>query len=895
MKIIGLDVGTVRIGVARVDTTTKIAIPDGYINVNGQEISEIQRKLSFHNSNVLVIGMPRSNDGNQTAQSDFVKSFTERIAATIPGLKIYFQDESLTSVEAENRLKSRKNNYQKGEIDAESAAIILQDFVERLQSALSNQQTLAPVEFTPTGVIEEKQTSLKSQEQDEKMPKKKNSLFKKTVISLFILLLLGGIGIGVAYHWYQQQLLPVKNLNCLYNSPAEAAVGTEEEKDTDCRYQTFEIKTNETINEISARLKTQNLIRSSEIFKFYLKLNQKSSKIKSGVYHLRTNMSTPQIADLLEQGAVSNNVFNLTILPGETIVDIRQKLIKLGYQDAQIDAALTKKYDSPILKGLYNIEGRLENQLQPLNVALEGYLYGETYQFYQGETVEHIFKTMIDQLNNIASLNQLEEKFQKRGLTLREGIILASIIQKEAHTEDMPGVSMVFQNRLRRGWSLGSDVTATYAADLVNPNRNKNDPNNNLVVLETDSLYNTRKHTGLPPGPICSPSISALLAVAEPDENMKSMYYFLTGDDGKMYYSVTDTEHEQKKRDFCQKLCNYGSKNKHVDESINNLNLQSISKKDYAVSTDQLSEFYVVSELASNLSLASSEVVNVNYNSLTTLRDSGQVSTEKMEKPIAPLATSCLKVGAIAYTVLEGDTIASITGKYAACGVTETMVRWSNNFKNTYEPKAGEVIYLPSRAGFVYKIKSGDTVESIAGKYGAKSDEIIAANNLELNQSLSVGTAILLPDGNLPETERPDYVAPRITNSQSQSYTQSVYYRTYWTSANQMPWGWCTWYAWQRRYELGGGYVLPGGLGNANTWDNALISSFPSSRGTNPQAGDVFQTDSGYYGHVGIVDSVNDDGTITISDMNGIAGWGHVGRKTVPQSVWSGYLFIHSR
>ena len=269
-------------------------------------------------------------------------------------------------------------------------------------------------------------------------------------------------------------------------------------------------------------------------------------------------MSMPQIADLLEQGAVSNNVFNLTVLPGETITDIRQKLIKLGYQDTQIDAALAKQYDSPILKGLYSSEGRLENQLQPQNVALEGYLYGETYQFYQGETVEHIFKTMIDQLNNIANLNKLEEKFEKRGLTLREGIILASIIQKEAHTEDMPGVSMVFQNRLRRGWSLGSDVTATYAADLVNPGRNKNDPNNNLVVLETDSLYNTRKHTGLPPGPICSPSISALLAVAEPDENMKSMYYFLTGDDGKMYYSVTDTEHEQKKRDFCQKLCNVG-------------------------------------------------------------------------------------------------------------------------------------------------------------------------------------------------------------------------------------------------------------------------------------------------------------------------------------------------
>ena len=88
MKIIGLDVGTVRIGVARADTATKIAIPDGFINVNGQEISEIQRKLRLYNSNILVMGMPRSNNGNQTAQSEFVKQFARQVAATIPGLKI---------------------------------------------------------------------------------------------------------------------------------------------------------------------------------------------------------------------------------------------------------------------------------------------------------------------------------------------------------------------------------------------------------------------------------------------------------------------------------------------------------------------------------------------------------------------------------------------------------------------------------------------------------------------------------------------------------------------------------------------------------------------------------------------------------------------------------------
>ena len=558
MKIIGLDVGTVRIGVAHVDTTTKIAIPDGYINVNGQEISEIQRKLDFYSTKVLVIGMPRSNNGNQTAQSDFVKAFAERIAAIIPGLKIYFQDESLTSVEAEKRLKHRKRNYQKGEIDSESAAIILQDFVERLQSALSNQQVLTPVDLTKSGDIQIGDQKTNKIERKEQLPAKKKPLMKKVIILFIVLLLLIGLGGGGAYFWYQKQLAALNNYSCRFKSPSEAAATNEREQEEGCHYVEFEIKTNETISDIAKRLQLRGLIRSDFAFKIYLKIHQKASKIKSGTYLLRPNQSTQQIADLLEEGVVLANVFNLTVLPGETIKDIRQKLIKIGYTEEQINTALAKQYNSPVLKGLYSSEGRLENQLQPASVALEGYLYGETYQFYQGETVEKIFQTMIDQLNNIVSLNKIEEKFAKRGLSLREGLILASIIQKEAHTEDMTGVSMVFQNRLRRGWNLGSDVTATYAADLVNPNRDKNNPNNNLTVLETDSLYNTRKHTGLPPGPICSPSISALLAVAEPDENMKSMYYFLTGDDGKMYYSVTDTEHEQKKRDFCQKLCNVG-------------------------------------------------------------------------------------------------------------------------------------------------------------------------------------------------------------------------------------------------------------------------------------------------------------------------------------------------
>ena len=566
MKIIGLDVGTVRIGVARADTATKIAIPDGFINVNGQEISEIQRKLRLYNSNILVMGMPRSNNGNQTAQSEFVKQFARQVAATIPGLKIYFQDESLTSVEAERRLKARKNNYQKGEIDAESASIILQDFIERMQVALNNQQSLSPASLGEANNNSDnqnpasnftKEEEVASSKSSKKQPKKK-SFMKKIIIALVILLSIAGFGFFGAYTWYEKQLAAPKNFSCKFNSPAAAATSEGSEENPDCHYQKFEIKTNQTINDITENLKKAGLIRSDFAFKTYLKLSNKSAKIKAGTYSLRANLSAKEIVEQMEKGVASSEVFNLTVLPGETLKEIKQKLIKLGYLSEQIDTALLKKYDSPVLKGLYDSEGKLTNPAQPANVALEGYLYGETYQFYKGETVEHIFETMINQLNSVVVANHIEEKFQKRGFSLREGLILASIIQKEAHSEDMPGVSMVFQNRLKVGMTLGSDVTATYAADLVNPNRDRNDPNNNLRVLETDNLYNTRKHTGLTPGPICSPGITAILAVAEPDENKRSMRYFLTGDDGKMYYSVTDTEHTQKIRDYCQKLCSVG-------------------------------------------------------------------------------------------------------------------------------------------------------------------------------------------------------------------------------------------------------------------------------------------------------------------------------------------------
>ena len=124
MRILALDVGEKRIGVARADSDTRIAVPVGYIDVNGLEWQEIARIANLNGTTLFVIGLPRSNDGNETAQSAYVRNFARVLTQKIPGAKVSFQDESLTSVMAEERLKSRGKAYEKGEIDAEAAAII---------------------------------------------------------------------------------------------------------------------------------------------------------------------------------------------------------------------------------------------------------------------------------------------------------------------------------------------------------------------------------------------------------------------------------------------------------------------------------------------------------------------------------------------------------------------------------------------------------------------------------------------------------------------------------------------------------------------------------------------------------------------------------------------------
>lgn len=126
--IVCLDVGEKRIGVAVADTGVRIAVAFDTVNVDGSEIERIAQIIDQENADTLVIGYPRNQLGESTAQTSFVELFAQKVehlAATL-----VFQDESLTSVLAEEQLKAHKKPYSKGDIDAQAAAIILQDYLE---------------------------------------------------------------------------------------------------------------------------------------------------------------------------------------------------------------------------------------------------------------------------------------------------------------------------------------------------------------------------------------------------------------------------------------------------------------------------------------------------------------------------------------------------------------------------------------------------------------------------------------------------------------------------------------------------------------------------------------------------------------------------------------------
>lgn len=508
MKLIALDVGTKRIGVAKADSKVRIAIPYNAVEVDGSEFKKIASLARAWDINNFVLGLPRNSEGEETKQSLYVRKFAKELKRHVPDAKICFQDESLTSVEAEKRLKSRKKTYKKGDIDSEAATIILQDFIEE-----------------KTGKTTSRAAAAKNRSVRGAKPRRKTGVI---VLVALLLAVAGG-----AWGYYIYSLRSVSEVDC-------ANVEADE-----CDETLFDVESGASVSDIASELKETGLIRNALVFQVYVRLNSKGETLKAGSYSLNKTMSTEEIAKLLLRGS-DNDVFSYTILPGATLAEVRNGLIKSGYSAEEADAALNADYRG------YDFGWVFEDR--PEDASLEGYLFGETHEFYKEDSAEKIIARFIEGFAEVVKENNLKEQFAARGLNLYQGITLASIVQKEANNpEDMARVAKIFLNRLTIEMPLGSDVTVKYAVNLADPNGEIY--TDNTAAVEIDSPYNTRKYAGLPYGPISNPGLDALLSVATPDDSMENMLFFLTGDDGLMYYSDTDAGHQQNIIDHCSQLC----------------------------------------------------------------------------------------------------------------------------------------------------------------------------------------------------------------------------------------------------------------------------------------------------------------------------------------------------
>ena len=163
-----------------------------------------------------------------------------------------------------------------------------------------------------------------------------------------------------------------------------------------------------------------------------------------------------------------------------------------------------------------------------------------TYEIYTSTDEESLIRRLLRQTESVY-LTSYEERAEELGFSMSDVFTLASVIEKEAKTDDFAKVSAVFHNRLKKQMTLDSDATVKYVSGSVKMALNASD-------LAVDSPYNTYRRKGLPAGPICNPSMDAVMAALYPDEDyVKDQYLYFCSTDpnsGALHFSRTLEEHE---------------------------------------------------------------------------------------------------------------------------------------------------------------------------------------------------------------------------------------------------------------------------------------------------------------------------------------------------------------
>jgi UPF0755 protein len=293
----------------------------------------------------------------------------------------------------------------------------------------------------------------------------------------------------------------------------------------------FKVDIGESVDSIAYRLEKRKIIHSAEALLDYLLYTGMDTGVQAGNYQLSPAQSTIQIAYLLQDATPEDVDFR--ILAGWRAEEIAGVFANSGLNIT----------GESFIKGVY--EPSIDTiQYQWIGMgSLEGFLYPGAYSIPRTATLEDILLIFLERFNTEVS-QDIRTGLIEQGLDVRQAIILASIIEREAVVdEELPIIASVFLNRLALGMKLESDPTVQYALGFSEVQLDWWTNPLSLEDLEVISPYNTYAIAGLPPGPICNPDISAIEAVASPAQ-MPYLYFRASCDNsGKHNFAITYEEH----------------------------------------------------------------------------------------------------------------------------------------------------------------------------------------------------------------------------------------------------------------------------------------------------------------------------------------------------------------
>jgi UPF0755 protein len=279
------------------------------------------------------------------------------------------------------------------------------------------------------------------------------------------------------------------------------------------------------------RLHKEGILASRWPARIWLRTIARSQRFKAGDYEFKSPISPRQVIDILVRADIATREY--TIPEGYNQFDIARVLAGLP--------ALKQRETSPEKVLALFKKTSLIADIDPEATTLEGYLFPDTYEYTANTTREQQIEAMVKRFRKVYT-PEMQKRAKELGLTARQVITLASLIEKEARVDsERELISSVFHRRLKLRTPLACDPTLIYAALLANKYRGKIYRSD----LERRSPYNTYKNAGLPPGPIASPgrrSIQAALYPADTDY----LYFVVdaTKNDGSHKFSSTSREHE---------------------------------------------------------------------------------------------------------------------------------------------------------------------------------------------------------------------------------------------------------------------------------------------------------------------------------------------------------------